>query len=215
MVKTDITVVLDKSGSMGSYKTDTIGGFNQFLEEQKNAEGEATLTLVQFDHKYEVMYEGTPIKDVRSLNESTYVPRGNTALNDALGRRIVETGERLSWMKEEDRPNQVLFVIITDGYENASQEYTKAQVAAKIKEQREAYNWDFIYLAANLDAQAEAKSYEIPTSGAMEFSPKNFRGAIRGMSADVHSYRSKGVSGQSAGSLLSDENRAKNEVKGD
>ena len=111
----DITLVLDRSGSMGSVRQDTIGGFNTFLEDQQKQDGEANMTLVQFDSEgYDVIYEGKPIAEAPKLNEDTYVPRSMTPLLDAIGRTINSTGERLKNMAEEDRPSQVLFVILTD-----------------------------------------------------------------------------------------------------
>jgi hypothetical protein len=156
---TDITVVMDRSGSMEACRTDAEGGLNQFVEDQKRQGGEALFTLVQFDHEYEFVHKGVPVRDVPRL---TLVPRGSTALLDALGRAIVETGERLTAMPEADRPGLVVFVILTDGGENASREYTRAKVKEMVEHQQNAYKWKFTYLGANQDAFAEAGSIGIP-----------------------------------------------------
>lgn len=153
---TDITVVLDRSGSMSSVADDTIGGFNRFLADQKAVPGFATITLVQFDDQYDVVIDAKPIADAAALTRETFVPRGSTALLDAIGKTIVRTGQRLAAMSEGDRPANVLFVIITDGFENASREYSRDKVFAQISEQRSKYNWQFMFLGANQDAIAEA-----------------------------------------------------------
>ena len=158
---TDITVVLDRSGSMGSVRDDTIGGFNTFIGEQKKIEGKCNLTLVQFDTEYEFVHKGQNITKVASLDHSTFVPRGMTALLDAVGRAIVETGQRLAEMNEDDRPNKVIFVIQTDGAENASKEYNRAKVMEMIKLQQDKYNWEFIFLGANQDAISTGASMGI------------------------------------------------------
>lgn len=148
----DITIVLDRSGSMNSIKDDTIGGFNTFLEEQKKLNDDDLLTLVQFDNEYEIIHNAVPLKEIEPLTNKTFIPRGSTALLDALGRTINSTGARLAAMKEEDRPDKVIFVIITDGHENASREFKHENVMEMINHQSEKYSWDFIYLGANQDA---------------------------------------------------------------
>lgn len=149
---TSINVVLDRSGSMGGFTGDTIGGFNTFLKEQKAVPGEALFTLALFDHEYTLIHDCVPIAQVPELTNTTYVPRGSTALLDALGRTITATGAKLAAMKEEDRPSKVLFVVITDGEENASREFIHAKIMEMIKHQTEVYKWQFIYLGANQDA---------------------------------------------------------------
>jgi hypothetical protein len=164
---TDITVVLDRSGSMATVINDTIGGFNKFVDDQKKASGAANFTLVQFDTEYEFVHRAINIKDVPSL---VFQPRGATALLDAIGKAIVETGERLDKMPEHDRPSKVVFVIITDGEENSSKEYKKARINELIKQQSEKYQWQFVFLGANQDALKEADSLGISTANAMNFS---------------------------------------------
>ena len=154
---TDITIILDRSGSMQAIRTDTIGGFNSFLEEQKKLPDKASLSLIQFDHEYEPVYRGIDIQDAAKLTLETFVPRGNTALYDAVGRTIVKTGERLAKLPEAERPKRVLFLIITDGAENASREYSAAMLHSMITEQREKYAWEFVFLGANQDSFLNAQ----------------------------------------------------------
>jgi Mg-chelatase subunit ChlD len=124
----DITVVLDRSGSMASIASDVVGGFNHFVTDQQVQPGECRLTLVQFDHECEVVYAGRPIAEAPSLTAETFEPRGTTALLDAIGRTIDATGERLRALPEPDRPDRVLLVVITDGLENASIDYNRSRV---------------------------------------------------------------------------------------
>lgn len=152
----EIVCVVDRSGSMGSIREDAIGSFNTFLEAQQKQPGEATMTYTQFDDVYEVVHSGKAIKDVPKLTGETFVPRGGTALLDAVGRTIDEVGERLSRMPEDQRPEKVIFAVLTDGGENQSQKYTRIQVNQKISHQRDTYKWEFVFLAAGPDAFAEA-----------------------------------------------------------
>lgn len=162
---TEIVCIIDRSGSMASITNDAIGGFNTFLAEQKKLPGEARLTLVLFDHEYLVPVDNQPLDKVEELTASTYVPRGSTALMDAIGRAITTVGERLAKTEEAQRPGQVVVVILTDGFENASQEYTRTRVAEMIQHQQEKYNWRFVYLGVNVDAFKEASSLNIaPTT---------------------------------------------------
>ncbi len=157
----DIVVVLDRSGSMAAAIDDTIGGFNGFLEEQKRAEGLARLTLTRFDHEYEIVYEREDIARVPPLDRSTYVPRGNTALLDAIGRTIGALGARIAADAEAERPWKVVFVILTDGQENASREFTRSRILEMIREKEQEAGWEFVFLGANQDAIAEARSIGI------------------------------------------------------
>ena len=166
---TEIAIVLDRSGSMASMAKEAVGGFNGFLESQQKLPGDARLTLVLFDHEYIVTYDGRPIKDVPPLDGHTYVPRGTTALLDAIGRTINTIGERLDKTPEPDRPGKVLIVILTDGLENASQEFKRNQIYSMIKHQREKYAWEFIFLGANQDAIHAGSVIGIPASNAATF----------------------------------------------
>lgn len=166
---TEIICIIDRSGSMGSIKSDAIGGFNSFIEEQKKVSGEANVTLTLFNHNYVISYSGKPLSEVEHLNENTYVPSGTTALLDAVGRTIDDTGHRLSNTHEEERPAKVIVTILTDGLENASKDYTRRQVFDKIKHQREVYKWEFVFLAANQDAFAEASKIGIEPNMTVNF----------------------------------------------
>jgi len=165
----DITVVLDRSGSMAAVAGDTIGGMNRFLEDQRKAPGAARLTLVQFDNEYEPVHRAVPIAAVPPLTDATFVPRGTTALLDATGRAIAETGARLAALAEAERPGKVIFVIVTDGLENASREFTRERVMGMITHQRDAYAWQFVFLGANQDAIASAATLGIQGTHAMTY----------------------------------------------
>lgn len=166
---TDITIILDRSGSMASIADDTIGGFNSFIEDQRKEPSPATVSLIQFDDKYEPNYEGVPLSDVAPLTRETFVPRGLTALNDAVGRTVIATGERLAAMPESERPDKVVCVIITDGQENRSVEYSAARVKALIEEQTAKYGWLFVYLGANVNAFAESAKLGISAANAANY----------------------------------------------
>ncbi|QEL18002.1 vWA domain-containing protein [Limnoglobus roseus] len=190
---TDITVVMDRSGSMQACQADAEGGLNRFVEDQKKLPGEATFTLVQFDHEYEFVHKAIPI---RTVPYCRLVPRGNTALLDAVGRAIVETGERLAKTPEADRPALVVFVITTDGQENASREYTKAKVQEMISHQTDVYKWQFTYLGANQDSFGEAGAMGIPMSGTANFTAATARVAYASASAQVGRMRTQAKSSQ-------------------
>lgn len=211
---TDISVVLDRSGSMQSVRTDTIGGFNAFLKTQKEAPGEATLTLAQFDDQYEVVYSGKKIQDVPDLTEATFVPRGMTALLDAIGRTINATGVRLAAMPENERPSKVIFVILTDGDENASSKLTKEKVNELIKHQTETYQWDFVFLGANQDAIKAGVSMGILAGNSMSYAA-NAHGtadAFASVGATMCAYRSGDTSTKTA--FFSDDDRMKQKQAG-
>jgi hypothetical protein len=142
-------------------KADTIGGYNTFLKDQQAAPGEATVTLAQFNEGYELLHDMVPIAQVTPLTPDTYCPGGNTALRDAIARTINATGKKLAAMAPADRPERVLFLIITDGLENASTDFTQAQVAEMIHHQREVYKWDFVFLGADESVIAQAPSIGI------------------------------------------------------
>lgn len=200
-----IAVVLDRSGSMDEVQDDTIGGFNRFLDEQKKGPGEATFTLVQFDHEYQIVTNFALIACVPPLTRQTFVPRGNTALLNAIGRTIRETGYRLAAMPESDRPSKVLFVIVTDGHENASHEernpayrFTKSQINEMISLQRKEYSWEFVFLGANQNAIEEGASIGIPYHTSMTYA-NNVAGtahAYASVSANTTRLRCANVAGE-------------------
>jgi uncharacterized protein YegL len=189
---TEIVCVLDRSGSMASIIDDAIGGFNTFLKSQQEAPGEAVMSVVLFDNEYEMLYSGKPLAEIPPFNHETFVPRGSTALYDAIGKTIHEVGVRLASLQESERPNKVLFVILTDGQENASQQYSSAQINQMITQQRNVYSWEFIFLAANQDAFAVSESMGISQGNAMNFvaSSAGTRSTYLKMSKAVAYYRS-------------------------
>lgn len=186
-----IAVVLDRSGSMSSCRDDTIGGFNTFLSEQRKQPGEALITLTQFDDVYDIVYSKQNIKHTADLTEATYVPRGNTALLDAIGRTINDVGAQLKALPESERPSKVIFVIITDGQENASREYNRQRIMDMITHQRDKYNWEFVYLGANQDAITVATNYGILATNAVGYtsSGKGTRSAFSAASKSMSNYR--------------------------
>ncbi|MBC8140815.1 MAG: VWA domain-containing protein [Armatimonadetes bacterium] len=188
---THITLVLDRSGSMEQMRTDAIGGFNTFLKDQQAAPGAATLTLVQFDDRYESSYSLAPIASVKPLDTTTFVPRGSTALLDALGKAIEETGARLAAMPDDERPEKVLFVTLTDGMENASRIFTRAQIFDKITHQRDVYDWEFVFLAANQDAieAGETMGFARDSSATYAATGKGQQSAMQAVSQATTRYR--------------------------
>lgn len=165
---TEIIFLLDRSGSMSGLEGDTIGGFNSFVKKQCEVEGETILTTVLFDDQYEVLWNGIDAKEAK-LTEKEYFVRGTTALLDAVGKSILDVGYRLMKISEERRPGKIIFVITTDGMENASREFTNEKVKELIKHQQEKYNWDFIFMGANIDAAREADSLGIDVEHAYTF----------------------------------------------
>lgn len=170
---TEMVFILDRSGSMERLTRDTVGGFNSMIEAQKKEEGEAYITTVLFNNDYEILHNHVNIQEVGPLIE--YLPYGTTALLDALGNTINMIRKRLSDTPEEERPSKVIFVIVTDGIENASVEFTKAQVKEMIQHQQDKYSWTFMFLGANMDAVSEAGGLGINTDFAKTYTA-NSRG---------------------------------------
>ena len=158
---TEIVFILDRSGSMGGLEDDTIGGFNAMIEKQKQETGEAYISTVLFDNACEVIHDRVNLRDLQPLTRKEYYVRGSTALLDAIGKAIHHIGNIHKYAREEDRPEKTLFVITTDGMENASREYSYQQLKAKIERQKEKYGWEFLFLGANIDAEAEAARFGI------------------------------------------------------
>ncbi|MEI7864128.1 MAG: vWA domain-containing protein [Chthoniobacterales bacterium] len=166
---TEIAFILDRSGSMQSQLDGTIRGFNSFLREQREAPGLARFTLVLFDDRYETPYASIPISEAVDLHKRSFVPRGRTALLDAIGRTIDELGARLAAIPESARPGQVMVAILTDGLENASEHFTHREVSERIAHQRDIFQWQFFFLGANQDAIATAAAMNIDRRAAMNF----------------------------------------------
>lgn len=150
--KVEVVFILDRSGSMSGLEADTIGGFNSTLKKQKEEPGEVIWSTVLFDDKHEVIHDRLPIQTIQNLTEEEYYVRGCTALLDAIGRAVHHIGNVHKYAREEDIPDKTMFVITTDGMENASREYTYASVKKMIERQSEKYGWEFIFLGANMDA---------------------------------------------------------------
>lgn len=201
---THISIVLDRSGSMAAVAADTIGGFNRFLADQKAAPGSATLTLAQFDNVYEVVHDAKPVAEVPALDSGTFVPRGGTALLDAVGRTIIGTGTALAAMPDDQRPAKVVFVIITDGQENASHEFTREKVLEMISHQREKYAWEFVFLGANQDAIAAGASIGVGASNSLTYASNavGTGAAFASVSSNTTRYRSGEV--KTAGFVAAD-----------
>ncbi len=158
---TEIVYILDRSGSMGGLEADTIGGFNAMMEKQKKTGEEALVSTVLFDNVSEVIHDRVPIDKIGKMTEEQYYVRGCTALLDAVGGAIHHIGNVHKYAREEDRPEKTIFVITTDGMENASREYSHEKVRKMVERQQEKYGWEFIFIGANIDAYAEAKRYGI------------------------------------------------------
>ena len=203
---TDITLVVDRSGSMQERREDAEGGVNSFIETQGKEPGEALLTLVQFDTEYDIVHNGVPIREVPKYH---LVPRGMTALLDAVGRAINETEERLAKMKKDLRPGLVIFVITTDGLENSSKEFKKDQIKEMIERQQEKYDWHFTFLGANQDAFAEAGSLGIRSPGAAQYSMDKVAAAYEATAGKVSRMRGQFRRGDEVLDEFTDEERKK------
>ncbi|UXH45104.1 VWA domain-containing protein [Rossellomorea vietnamensis] len=165
---TEIIFLLDRSGSMRGLEQETIGGYNSFIEKQRQLTGKTLVTTVLFDDKVEQLWSGMDACKVRLTGEEYFV-RGCTALLDAIGKTIIQAGHRLSHMDEVERPGKVIFVITTDGMENASVEFSASQVKELINQQQKRYNWEFIFLGANINASQEALNIGIDIGNAYQF----------------------------------------------
>jgi len=168
--KSHLCVVMDRSGSMSNIAKDMEGGLNSFIKEQKELPGELTVSFYRFDDFCERVIDFIPVKMVGELKLE---PRNMTALNDAIGKAVKETGEALAKMKEEDRPALVTIMIITDGGENSSREYTAEMVKQMVTEQETKYNWKFTYLGANQDSFSVASNYGINLTGVSNYAVAN------------------------------------------
>lgn len=148
---TEMVLILDMSGSMSPLTSDTIGGYNTLINQQKNEPGDAKVTTVLFDNRYIMLHDHVDIKDVPEMTTKEYMPCGMTAMLDAIGLTINSVGQRLANTPEEERPEKVIFTIITDGYENASREFTYSKIKEMIEHQRNKYSWIFTFIGANID----------------------------------------------------------------
>lgn len=186
---THISVLVDRSGSMATLASEAEAGLKEFVRTQLAEDGRVTFSVFQFDNVYE---EVARVVSHDPVADWHLEPRGMTALLDSLGRSIVATGEDLSAVEEHERPGKVIFVIVTDGYENASQDWTREKVFDLIKQQRETYSWEFVFLAANQDAIAEANSMGIGTASNFVATGDGVRSAYAAATRTVSSYRASG-----------------------
>lgn len=182
----EVVCIVDRSGSMGHLHTDVIGGLNTFIGEQKAVKGKANLTLVEFDTQYNILQEREDIQSARQITTADFVPRGGTALNDAIGKTVT----KFDALKKDKKINKVIFCIMTDGQENASQEFrTKASVKALTERVQKDYNWEFVYLAANQDAFLEGSSYGFVNNTNFAPSSSGIRSATQSFAANTTRYR--------------------------
>jgi len=166
---TELVFILDRSGSMSGLEDDTIGGYNSMLKNQMKEPGDAYVTTVLFDDRFEALHDRENIKNVELMTEKEYYVRGCTALLDAIGITIHKIGKAIANSPEYERPSKVMFVIITDGMENASTEYTYTRVNRMIERQRNKYSWEFIFLGANINAEETAGKMGINKSRASNY----------------------------------------------
>ena len=166
---TEIVFILDRSGSMAGLEADTIGGFNAMIEKQKDEPGEALISTVLFDNQSQVIHDRLPLDRVPRMTRKEYSVRGCTALLDAIGGAVRHIGNVHKYAREEDRPEKTLFVITTDGMENASRRYSYDKVKAMIRQQQERHSWEFLFLGANIDAAREAARFGIGADRAANY----------------------------------------------
>jgi len=166
---TELVFILDRSGSMSGLESDTIGGFNGMLEKQKKEPGEAIVTTVLFDDRYELLHDRINLRGIAPITEKEYYVRGSTALLDAVGRTINKIVNVQKHTSEDERAEHVMFVIITDGMENASREFSYEKVRQMIEHQKNKYGWEFIFLGANIDAVATAERFGISKDRAANY----------------------------------------------
>jgi len=203
---THIYFLLDRSGSMQSILSDTIGGFDAFIAEQRATPGQCRVTLAQFDTEYEVVYAGTDVADVPSL---VLHPRGMTALHDAMGRLITDAGAGLAALPEEKRPGTVVVAIMTDGLENASREWTGDAIRHLVQQQSTTYNWQFLYMGADQDAVEVGSKLGVAAANSITYGRQNAAVAMAATADMISDVRRARAAGAPAAALrgFSDEER--------
>lgn len=209
---THIAIVLDKSGSMMKVKDDTIGGYNSFIANQKELPGTATVSTTLFNTYTHISEDFTPIESVKEMNSLNYVPSHQTALFDAVGITIDSIGKKLADMAEEDRPESVMMVIMTDGFENASREFNSAKIKEMIDHQTSKYNWEFVFMGANQDAILSANSMGIKSNSALTYSHDS-AGVHEGFaSLNEHTMSYRAAVGEAKAFAFTEEDRKKQKV---
>lgn len=189
---THIVFIVDRSGSMTSIANDMIGGYNTFIKNQKELPAECFVSFYQFDDVYEAVFERVKLQDVKLLDDKTYVPRGFTALYDAVGKTIINYGKYLSDLPDSERPERVLVVTITDGLNNASKEHNSDTVRYLVKMQTDTYKWDFVFLGSNIDAWEAGSSIGIKSSSTIQWSNNSgsVASAFCSLASSTRNYRS-------------------------
>lgn len=193
---TSINIILDRSGSMGHLRHDTIGSFNTFLQEQRAFPGEAVFTLRTFNEHLTTVCDFLPISNVAELTERTYSPSGSTALLDAVAQTIDDVGARLAFLPEDQRPSKVLVVVITDGQENASHRFTLADVKQRVEHQTSVYSWQFVFLGASLDQINDAVGLGVTAGSTLQYATNSagIHSMYDTLSASTTSYRASPAS---------------------
>jgi len=171
-------MILDRSGSMGGLESDTIGGYNSMLKKQRETEGEVLVSTVLFDGESEVLYDRIPLQDMPQMTEKEYYVRGCTALLDAIGGAIHHIGNVHKYARDEDRPEKTIFIITTDGLENASKRYSYEKVKQMVERQKEKYGWEFLFLGANIDAIKTAGRFGIAPDRAANYNSDHMGTAL-------------------------------------
>lgn len=166
---TELVFILDRSGSMAGLEADTIGGFNSMIEKQKKQDGKCYVSTILFDHETQVVHDRVELSSVRPMTENDYFVRGSTALIDAIGSSIHHIANIHKYARPEDVPQNTMFVITTDGMENASRKYSSSEVKKMIEKEKEKYGWEFIFIGANIDAVETAKHFGINSDRAVNY----------------------------------------------
>lgn len=166
---TELVFILDRSGSMAGLESDTIGGFNAMIQKQKKEEGEAYVSTILFDNVSEVLHDRLKLSEVPEMTDEDYTVRGCTALIDAIGSAIIHIGNIHKYARKEDVPAHTMFIITTDGYENASRQYSSDQVKKMIEHQKQKYGWEFLFVGANIDAVETAARFGIDRNRAVNY----------------------------------------------
>lgn len=192
---TELVFIIDRSGSMCGLESDTIGGFNSMLQKQKNEPGEAVVTTVLFDDSYELLHDRINLKGIKPITDKEYFVCGSTALLDAVGKTINKIGNAQKHTSEDERAEHIMFVITTDGLENASREYSYEKVKKMIQYQKNKYGWEFIFFGANIDAAETAESFGISRAMAANYNCDSAGTKLNYevISDSVINFRSKGV----------------------